>query len=52
MKAKPVQVVYGPGTFLNRAVAAVNRRSAALVAASSAVKQAGRPRTGWRSARG
>jgi predicted RND superfamily exporter protein len=24
MKAKPAQVVYGPGTFLNRAVAAVN----------------------------
>lgn len=24
MKSKPVQVVYGPGTFLNRAVAAVN----------------------------
>ena len=24
MKAKPVQVVYGPGTFLNQAVAAVN----------------------------
>src|ERR1700730_9488248 len=24
MKAKPVEVVYGPGTFLNRAVAAVN----------------------------
>jgi predicted RND superfamily exporter protein len=26
MKAKPVQVVYGPGTFLNRAVAAVNQQ--------------------------
>ena len=24
MRAKPVQVVYGPGTFLNHAVAAVN----------------------------
>ncbi len=26
MRYKPVQVVYGPGTFLNRAVAAVNAR--------------------------
>ena len=31
MKAKPVQVVYGPGTFLNRAVAAVNTETRALL---------------------
>ncbi len=31
MKAKPVQVVYGPGTFLNRAVAAVNLQVRALL---------------------
>jgi uncharacterized protein len=30
MKARPAQVVYGPGTFLNRAVAAVNQEIAAL----------------------
>src|SRR5512142_2568862 len=34
MKAKPVQVVYGPGTFLNQAVAAVN------VAVTSLLKNA------------
>ncbi len=32
MKHRPVQVVYGPGTFLNRAVAAVNTQVRALVA--------------------
>ena len=32
MKHQPVQVVYGPGTFLNRAVAAVNAQVRALVA--------------------
>jgi uncharacterized protein len=32
MKHQPVQVVYGPGTFLNRAVAAVNTQVRALVA--------------------
>jgi hydrophobe/amphiphile efflux-3 (HAE3) family protein len=32
MKNKPVQVVYGPGTFLNRAVAAVNSQIHALLA--------------------
>jgi uncharacterized protein len=32
MKAKPVQVVYGPGTFLNRAVAAVNTQIQAVLA--------------------
>ncbi|MGA2929689.1 MAG: MMPL family transporter, partial [Solirubrobacteraceae bacterium] len=31
MQAKPVQVVYGPGTFLNRAVAAVNVAVRSLV---------------------
>lgn len=31
MKTKPVQVVYGPGTFLNRAVAAVNTQTRALL---------------------
>jgi uncharacterized protein len=30
MKARPAQVVYGPGTFLNRAVAAVNQEIVAL----------------------
>jgi uncharacterized protein len=32
MEHQPVQVVYGPGTFLNRAVAAVNTQVRALVA--------------------
>jgi len=31
MALKPVQVVYGPGTFLNRAVAAVNLQTQALL---------------------
>ena len=31
MRVKPVQVVYGPGTFLNRAVAAVNTQVSALL---------------------
>ncbi len=31
MRTKPVQVVYGPGTFLNRAVAAVNTETRALL---------------------
>ncbi len=31
MKNKPVQVVYGPGTFLNRAVAAVNQQVQSLL---------------------
>ncbi len=30
MRARPVQVVYGPGTFLNRAVVAVNQEIQAL----------------------
>jgi hydrophobe/amphiphile efflux-3 (HAE3) family protein len=33
MRHKPVQVVYGPGTFLNRAVAAVNTQIQAMLAA-------------------
>jgi hydrophobe/amphiphile efflux-3 (HAE3) family protein len=41
MKAKPVQVVYGPGTFLNRAVAAVNTQiTALLTSAKTAVASA------------
>jgi uncharacterized protein len=32
MKAKPVQVVYGPGTFLNQAVAAVQKEVQAIEA--------------------
>jgi uncharacterized protein len=34
MKTKPVQVVYGPGTFLNRAVSALNTEVLAIEAAS------------------
>jgi uncharacterized protein len=37
MKARPVQVVYGPGTFLNRAVAAVNQE---IVSITTAAQQA------------
>src|SRR5205807_1207113 len=41
MKSKPVQVVYGPGTFLNRAVAAVNLQTQALLkSAQQAVSSA------------
>ncbi len=41
MKARPAQVVYGPGTFLNRAVAAVNGQVVALErAAQQAVTNA------------
>jgi predicted RND superfamily exporter protein len=41
MKARPAQVVYGPGTFLNRAVAAVNQEVVAITrAASQAVSSA------------
>jgi hypothetical protein len=35
-KAQPAQVVYGPGTFLNRAVAAVNQEVLALESGASA----------------
>jgi len=34
MKAQPAQVVYGPGTFLNRAVAAVNTEIAQIAGAA------------------
>jgi uncharacterized protein len=37
MKARPAQVVYGPGTFLNRAVAAVNQE---IVSITTAAQQA------------
>jgi uncharacterized protein len=41
MKNRPVQVVYGPGTFLNRAVAAVNTQIRALLtSAQTAVANA------------
>ena len=41
MRAKPVQVVYGPGTFLNQAVTAVNREVVTLEsAASQSIQQA------------
>jgi hydrophobe/amphiphile efflux-3 (HAE3) family protein len=43
MRAKPAQVVYGPGTFLNQAVTAVNREVAALESgASQHIQQVGR----------
>ncbi len=34
MRARPAQVVYGPGTFLNRAVAAVNTEIASITTAA------------------
>jgi uncharacterized protein len=41
MRAKPVQVVYGPGTFLNQAVTAVNREVVALeTGASQSIRSA------------
>src|SRR5437588_4611987 len=40
MRARPVQVVYGPGTFLNQAVTAVNREVVALEAGASRAIQA------------
>jgi len=42
MRAKPVQVVYGPGTFLNQAVTAVNREVLAIESgATQQIQQAG-----------
>ena len=42
MRSRPVQVVYGPGTFLNRAVAAVNLEISALLrGVPIAIRQAG-----------
>ena len=42
MKAKPAQVVYGPGTFLNRAVAAVNTEIASITSAAQQTIQTAR----------
>ncbi|HEY2159808.1 MAG TPA: MMPL family transporter, partial [Solirubrobacteraceae bacterium] len=40
MRSKPVQVVYGPGTFLNRAVAAVTQQVRSMIgSANQAVKR-------------
>ncbi len=42
MRSKPVQVVYGPGTFLNQAVTAVNREISAIESgATQQIAQAG-----------
>jgi len=41
-KAKPAQVVYGPGTFLNRAVAAVNTEIASITSAAQRTIQTAR----------
>ena len=35
MRAKPVQVVYGPGTFLNRAVAAVSQQVQSMIGSAN-----------------
>ena len=42
MKTQPVQVVYGPGTFLNRAVAAVNTQILGAARPGQAGRVAGR----------
>ena len=42
MKARPAQVVYGPGTFLNRAVAAVNTEIAQITSAAEQTIQTAR----------
>ncbi len=39
MKARPAQVVYGPGTFLNRAVAAVNTEISQITSAAQQTVQ-------------
>ena len=41
-KAKPAQVVYGPGTFLNRAVAAVNTEIASITSSAQRTIQTAR----------
>jgi hydrophobe/amphiphile efflux-3 (HAE3) family protein len=42
MKARPTQIVYGPATFLNQAVSAVNTNIATLLrSAQAAIQQAG-----------
>ena len=38
MRANAVQVVYGPGTFLNRSVSAVNQEVTAIPTALSATE--------------
>ena len=42
MKARPAQVVYGPGTFLNRAVAAVNTEIEQITGAAQRTVQTAR----------
>jgi hydrophobe/amphiphile efflux-3 (HAE3) family protein len=42
MKARSAQVVYGPGTFLNRAVAAVNQEIVSITAGAQRVVQSAR----------
>jgi len=42
MKARPAQVVYGPGTFLNRAVAAVNTEIEQITSAAQQTVQTAR----------
>ena len=49
MKAQPAQVVYGPGTFLNRAVAAVNTEVTPLEAAQRRSRTPSRARISSRS---
>src|SRR5437660_3783471 len=39
MRAKPVQVVYGPGTFLNRAVAAVTQQVQSMIGSANQAVQ-------------
>src|SRR5258708_2060069 len=39
MRAKPVQVVYGPGTFLNRAVAAVTQQVHSMIGSANTAVQ-------------
>ena len=39
MQAKPVQVVYGPGTFLNRAVAAVTQQVQSMIGSANTAVQ-------------
>jgi hydrophobe/amphiphile efflux-3 (HAE3) family protein len=42
MNARPAQVVYGPGTFLNRAVAAVNQEIISITSAARLAVQSAR----------
>ena len=52
MAAKPVQVVYGPGTFLNRAVAAVNSEVQTLMTLGPAGDQPAPSRSAYQLALG